>query len=158
MDVLRVVDAFCASCDDVHPHAVMTDDPSSCFCNQCGTCQTLVKPIDTPGAATAMERLMQRRRGDRPGRGEIWFSDRTPNAAARQIVQESGPHRQDIWSADRILAGMELLVEAMAYQRDIDVLHDLGRVLSKCIQGVRRRGQTSDAPALPSIAPAAMPA
>ncbi len=93
MDVLRLVDAFCASCDDVRPHAVMTDDPSSCFCNDCGTCQTLVTPIETPGAPPVMERLAKRRPGDRPGRGEIWFSDRSPKRA----MPQEGPHREDIW-------------------------------------------------------------
>ena len=46
MDVLRVLDAFCASCDDVVGHAVPWADPSSCFCNQCGSGQVLVAPVE----------------------------------------------------------------------------------------------------------------
>lgn len=50
MDVLRVMDAYCASCDDIHGHSVMDDDPSSCFCNRCGTGQPLVEPVRTWGS------------------------------------------------------------------------------------------------------------
>lgn len=45
MDVLREMDAYCASCDLVRRHAVMADDPSSCFCAVCGTGQPLMEPV-----------------------------------------------------------------------------------------------------------------
>jgi hypothetical protein len=151
MDVLRVVDAFCASCDDVRPHAIMTDDPSSCFCNACGTCQTLVTPINAP-AQPAMDRLVARRRCDRPGPGEIWFSDRPTKTTTRRSPHENGPRREDIWSVDRVLAGMDLLTEAMAHQRDIDALHDLSHVLAKSIEAIRRRGLHASEP--PQTVPA----
>jgi len=45
MDVLRVMDALCASCDEITAHAVPSDDPASCYCNLCGTAQVLVAPL-----------------------------------------------------------------------------------------------------------------
>lgn len=53
MDVLREVDAYCASCDLIRHHAVMADDPSSCFCNVCGTGQPLMEPV--PGGRWARQ-------------------------------------------------------------------------------------------------------
>ncbi len=35
---------------------------------------------------------------------------------------------------------MELLTQAMAHQRDVDMLHDLGRILAGSSAAVRRRG------------------
>lgn len=51
MDVLRVMDAFCASCDDIQAHAVPSIDPSSCYCNTCGQSQVLMAPVDVAVAA-----------------------------------------------------------------------------------------------------------
>lgn len=45
MDLLREVDAYCASCKEVQRHAVVSDDPGACYCNACGTSQVLVAPV-----------------------------------------------------------------------------------------------------------------
>ncbi len=55
MDVLRVVDAFCVSCDEVRQHAVPADDPGSCFCVVCGTCEVLVAPIGSASLGCASQ-------------------------------------------------------------------------------------------------------
>ncbi|MGB1586855.1 MAG: hypothetical protein ACPHID_07415 [Thermoplasmatota archaeon] len=45
MDVIRTVDAFCASCNDITSHAITHLDPGSCFCNACGAAQLLYTPL-----------------------------------------------------------------------------------------------------------------
>lgn len=46
MNLLREVDAYCASCKEVRRHAVVSEDPSACYCNVCGTSQVLMAPVD----------------------------------------------------------------------------------------------------------------
>ncbi len=48
MVTLRVVEAYCTTCEEIRDHTVMDDDPGSCKCNQCGAVQALVHPIDEP--------------------------------------------------------------------------------------------------------------
>lgn len=140
MDVMRVVDAYCASCQDIRPHAVMSDDPSSCFCNDCGGCQTLVRPVDPMDGDDAMDKI---RRRDRPGPGEIWFSGRKSSADSDR------PGRVDVWSHDNVLSGIGLLAEALGHQTDAELLRDGVRWIRAAVQDAERRRKDARRPVRP---------